>query len=268
MPRAAGNFGAYEYVLRDRATGKYIREETLHFPSVTTVIKASIDKPQLLNWVERTTLEGVAALSSQRTALGLGRDGSLYDALTDADWTGQLLKENRMRWTDVRDEAGDRGHEEHRWLEKLAKLQLAGQEELADEQAREMMDSTNGYTRATAKWWLETTPYVIASEKFVCDLKYGYAGTFDLMIAGEPFPVIVDLKSRADHLGAYESDGIQVSAYMTAMQNKVKDAEFYDGALLIIHPNGEYNYDFIDVNPDIFLHMLAAYKARFPKGGD
>ena len=256
MARAAGSGGHYEFVLKNLSTGRYQPDITIKLASVTTVLSAVLGKPFLVDWAARVTREGIAAwidgqLNSQGTTCA-----DVVDVLLDPEWAYEVLKDNSLRWQDIRDDAADRGKAEHATLEFLANAALKGDSGDSDSIAHRMLDNpkTTGFAKATSQWWLDTQPEVVASEAFVYDLREGYAGTVDLVTTDK----VIDLKSRANHLGPYDSDHIQVGAYWSAIKSM---GEFCpEGrSVLVIHEDGTYIEEDSKIDPWTFLDLLSVY---------
>jgi hypothetical protein len=257
MARAAGNGGQYIYRLFNLETGRYDHEHELRFSSVTTVIKAVLASPALSIWLKNQTMDNIAGMAAVLQGAEIAPE-AILDMISDGDWLREYMKENRLRTEDIRDEASDRGKEEHYHLEQLGKIALYFDSHAADEQARKYLDSRNGWRRATGGLWLALEPDIVAVEEPLVHLGHRYAGTADVLSREGT----ADLKSRGAKKVVYESDHIQSGAYQMA-------AKEYEGlypsvgphrSVWLIREDGTFCVE-TDLYPeDTFLDLLSVYR--------
>lgn len=268
MARAAGDTGTYDFVLRRKDSGKYDLDCKLEFDSVTTVISAVLAKPFLVGWAFNYALEVVKVIvdKDREGHLSWSPDPNeglvdVLELLSSPDDLDEFIKENRLHHKDVKNDAADRGKEEHVHLETLANLALDEDHQAADDVARRWLASekSTGYRRATAAWWLDHEPKVVASEAFLLSKQHWFAGTCDLITEGE----VIDLKSRRAGLGMYDSDDIQTGAYEIALEEQTGIVR--SRYVLVIHEDGTYDYEDAKIDQTAFLDLLQVYRKL--KGG-
>ena len=244
MPRAAGNSSHYEFVLR-RASGSYDKDVVISLPSVTHVIKSVLSKP-LDNWIYGTTVDNISGMISvfmdDHSVGHLDNEYHLFETLTDGDMLREYLKENRLRPEDVANDASTRGTREHEMLEHLAKAYLESDETAAEQIARRTLarDSSSPWAKATAAWWLERYPTVVASEEVLHSLKLGVAGTVDLIVSAGGYHEVIDLKTRGAGKVAYRSDFVQLDGY-SDMWEEMTDKLVLDCTVLVVRDDGTYD---------------------------
>src|SRR5678809_798241 len=199
MPRAAGSGTHYEFVLREAGTGNLLEDHTIRLPSVTTIIKAVLAAPALINWAYRQTVESVEILHDHK-ALDL-----------EVDDLDALLEHAKLRPNAVRDSRGEEGSATHRYLERL--VATGGRARPSDE--REI---------ALQRWYVSHGPRrasnVEGSEVIVWSLAHEFSGTVDLIWWDhEGQLTITDLKTRNSNAReGYVSDLAQVAAYKIAYE--------------------------------------------------
>jgi hypothetical protein len=179
----------------------------------------------------------------------------IVDMLADGDWLREYLRENKLRPEDVKDAAADRGKEEHLHLEMLAKKALHFDGHEADELARHYRDSKNGWRRATGNLWLDLQPQMVASEQFLYNLAWGYAGTADALTTEG----VADLKSRGAKKVIYESDHVQAGAYALAARGNGFEVGPHR-SIWLIREDGSYTVESDMYDEDLFLDILNVYR--------
>lgn len=260
--RAAGDSTHYTWVLRDLSTGKYDTTSTISLPSSTSVISRVLAKPQLPGWAYRTTLDSIAGVV--QAFEGTEYEADLIDTFGDAEMAAQYLKENALTPDDVTKIAQVRGKLAHKALEDLADVALRGDDAAADAYASRILDkdTSTPFDKATASWWVDRQPSIMASEMRMHSLEYGYAGTVDLIWRDEEGRVtITDLKSRRAGLTSYESDHIQVGSY-SIMYEEMNPVTVECETVLVVRDDGTWDEYTSDLdNRGIFLDLLSVYQA-------
>jgi hypothetical protein len=272
VPRAAGNSTHYaDEIWRPHYTGPQDERTDVvrALPSVTTIIKSTVANPVLVGWAYRTTRDVIAGLISElRSYPDFDHENgmSLLDMLEDADVLEELLKENRLRLSDITKMHQDRGTAEHWHLEELCKL-AARDPESALLRAQRYVKAPNGWRRGIGAWWLTNEPTVIAAERVLPNPNAGYCGSVDLIWETRGGALgITDLKTRLDERVAYDSDEFQVDAYADAwVANGGREPDFR--AVLVVREDGTVldHRDFT-IERGSFPKVLDLYNAR--KGGE
>lgn len=266
MGRAAGNGGHYTYVLRDLSTGKYDLSNTIDLPSVTTIIGKVLSKPAIIGWTYRETRDAISGLvqvllSADREAHP-DIEADILELLSEPEMLEEYLKENRLRPEDQKHEAADRGKKAHTALEDLAKLAINEDAAASDRMAGRILEKQRStpFDRATASWWLDRSPEVVATEARLKSLKHMFAGSADLVWRdGDGNMVMSDLKSRKEGQPAWESDHIQVGAYSLAWEEQTGQAIDIE-TVLVVRADGTWDeYESKLDNRAIFLDLLSAF---------
>lgn len=261
MPRAAGDTPHYEYHLFNKATGEYEPKEKIVLPSVTTIIGAVLAKPGIPGWYAKKMAEGVAALVEHSDFSDSDLD--LNDILTDPEILIEWMKENAVHPDDIRDELADQGKEKHEILELLCGLPT---EEQMDAAAA-LADGDDPFAQAIGKWWVKRRPHVIASEVRLRSLRWGFAGTADLVYQAPVLgsrtmlgPVcMTDLKNRSEGKGMYESDDAQTGLYKVAWDEMHPLKPIAKRTVLLARDNGSFNEYPATIPLDICLKLLDIY---------
>ena len=264
MARAAGNKSYYTFNLYNEGSGKHDKSKSIQLDSVTSIISATLAKPALVWWAYATTVEAISGMVAAHLEADEGHPDiitDILDTLSDADELGAYLKENRLRPEDQRDEAASRGSEAHDFLKLLSK---SGMVELtqADKVAqRSLRDDPEGYRKGLSDWWMTRKPRPEASEKMLISLKHQYAGTVDLVYwDANDMLVLMDLKTRKEGGKAYDSDYIQVGAYVMAW-NETHREQINRGTVLIVQPNGKWEETVSPFANEVFLDLVSVYRA-------
>lgn len=255
MPRAAGSGAFYTFRLFNKSTGKYDKDVTIDLPSSTTIVKATLAAPQLVGWAYRTTRDSIAGL------LEYADPETLELIAGDGDVLEEWLADNKMRPDDVRDERAEEGTAAHKTLETLSELSMKD-EEAALLAAQKIIDKPPKDLSqvAVADWFIKTTPTVIASEKVLPNLRYGYCGTCDLVYLREGNHVcVLDLKTRRAGLYPYTSDEFQVDSYMVAYNSNNPKTPATVGSVLIAYDDGTWREQDLRIAPGSFLTLLEVW---------
>lgn len=212
---------------------------------VTTLIGDGLPKPALIGWAANTT----AAYAVDH-----------WDELAGETPSKRLDVLKRARYLDL-DTASKRGTEVHDLAEKLSHdIEIEVPDELA------------GYVESAVKFLDEWKPQTILTECVVASRKWGYAGTFDLLMRlPDGRVVLADYKTSRS--GIWGETSLQLGAYANA--DVYLDAEgneqdmaglgITDGMAVWIRSDG---YDVYSVDLDegfkIFTHVM--WVARQAKG--
>ena len=266
MGRAAGDGSHYTFVLRNLSTGKYDSSATISLPSVTSVIGRVLAKPALIPWTYRETRDAISGMVAVHLASSGGHPDTvddLLDVLADSDALEAYLASNQLRPQDQKDEAAVRGRKAHGALEKMAELALEQDGTAADALANRILDKPQStpFDRASASWWLDREPEVVATETFLWSLQHGFAGTVDLVWRdNEGALTITDLKSRKAGQPAWESDHIQVGAYSLIWEEQTGEKADKQ-SVLVVRADGTWDEYVSNVdNEAVFLDLLSVYK--------
>jgi len=264
MPRLVGDSKFYTFHLR-QGNGRYSQDFTISLPSVTSIIHSVFAAPALQRWNYSQTRDSIAGLAAVSKGFDAENGLSLIEMIEDGDVLEEWLALNKMRPEDISREAMERGSREHETLEGLARTALAEGPEAAAEQASKL--GTNGasspWAYATADWWLTRLPRVVASEQVVYQLEPhgGFAGSLDLVYEVPRAPIVgtkrvlMDLKSRKEGAGIYDSDEIQVSAYELAWtQNSGLPVD--EKSILVVREDGTWIEEEATVPAKVFLNLL------------
>jgi hypothetical protein len=210
-PKAHAYYG--EIKENSRSEGGYSYVQSSRLPGVSTISKhldGSVEG--LLYWAVKLELIGIAKLAVK--ALDEGRDMTW---LCEQESIRRELSEAGLAWTDIRDEAAQRGDLSH---ELQVAIFTGGQPSL-----KAFPDDQRGYGQALFTWVRDRAPQPIAVETVTADLSIGVAGTFDLMAEVDPdrfdslpfeidrpFTILSDAKSRESGKDR-RSDHIQLTGY-------------------------------------------------------
>lgn len=234
--RLAGSGTHYTLALLDQ---KGNPKATYEFPSVTHILDSVVAKPRLTQWMYKQAILGTSELLSKYgTALP-----------TDPKSLHQLMRDNKLDPTAVRDKAGLHGDELHELVEQLAAT--GGVPE-------------NDDTRGLLSWWQNrglTPAHILASEVAVVSFKHGYAGTIDLVyrhpVTGKL--VMTDIKT-GNYI--YHTHYLQGEAYKIAWEEagnppveKVSIVHLHDK-----ETDGWGEYVSQDVTAEQWLHIVEIYK--------
>lgn len=202
----------------DRRGGFYFINER-PYVSVTTVIQALDKSAQLMYWFGREVYRAMVVNPNidERTALN-----SPYK---------------------TRDKAAERGKTVHSIVEswKTTKTKI-----------QNIPDPYKGYADAFYSWVNQNGVELLEQEKTVVSEKYSYAGQLDILAKVNNRLAVIDIKTNKDGR-IYETYHLQISAYINAL--KENGVEINEGHVLVLSPEGTYNYGQITDCFDVFLKL-------------
>jgi hypothetical protein len=211
---------------------------------VTTLIGDGMPKPALINWAANTT----AAYAVDH-----------WDELAEATPSIRLETLKKARYSEL-DLAGKRGTEVHDLAEKLA-----------HDQEVDVPDELAGYVESAVRFLDEWKPETLLTETVVASRKWGYAGTFDLLMRlPDGRTVLADWKTTRS--GIWGETALQLGAYANADVHLASDGEhpmddlgIDTGMAVWIRADG---YDVYEVDLEqgfkVFTHVM--WVARQAKG--
>jgi hypothetical protein len=204
---------------------------------VTSLIGDGLPKPALVGWAANTT----AAYAVDH-----------WDDLAAETPSKRLGILKRARYLDL-DAASKRGTEVH---------QIA--EQLSHDVEVEVPDELAGYVESAVKFLDEWQPQVLLTEAVVASRKWGYAGTFDLLMRlPDGRVVLADYKTSRS--GIWGETSLQLGAYANAdvyldadgVEQPMAELGITDGMAVWIRADG---YDVYAVDLDegfkIFTHVM------------
>lgn len=181
------------------------------------------------------------------------------------DWAAKLAMEGK-RWRDVRNEAGERGHNAHHLLLQIL---TGGEATLAD-----LPDDHRPYGQAGFRWVRARRPKVIETERMVASAEHRYAGRFDLLAEIDDVRTLADFKS-VTKWSYRRKDGVLTEETYPPYDENLLQLDLYQGALiesgyepaergLVVRlgPDGNYDETYVDLAPDRGLCILKAYRAK------
>lgn len=172
-----------------------------------------------------------------------------------------------FNWRDIRDEAGGRGRHAH---DLLLRALLDERTSLSD-----LPDEFRAWGQAAFRWLLLRKPKVIQAECMVASVEHGFAGRFDLFAQIGFERVRVDWKTvtswahKRDSEGKptdevlppYAENALQLDGYeLAAVESGYDPADH--GLVVRLGPDGEFDETPVQLDPQRFLGVLAAYRAR------
>jgi hypothetical protein len=201
------------------------------YPSVTSILGATVPKPALVGWAARTVAEWAVDHSSEW--------GDISDRQAKVD----LLKGSPYR---DRDKAADVGTAVHAHAEAIAN----GYPSTVSDDVAPFVE---GFERFLSDWH----PEYIETEATVFSDEYGYAGTLDA-IARIPGLGVVLLDTKTSKSGVYPETALQLAAYEAADFIGRNDGETSDSmpeieatAVLHLRPEG---YRLVPLRIDHLTH--------------
>lgn len=241
-----------------RAEGGYSYVQSSRLPGVSTIAKhldASVEA--LLYWAVKLEQTGIAKLAVR--ALEQGHDMSW---LQSQESIRAQLAEAGLSWTDIRDEAAERGNLSH---QLQVEIFTGGKPSLSM-----FPDDQRGYGQALFSWVRDRRPRPIAVERVTASLALGVAGTFDLMAEVDPdrfdslpfeidrpFTILSDAKSRESGKDR-RSDHIQLIGYEASNRACEIGATDHRLALLLL-PDGTYKEKWCVATEADFAAALVAH---------
>lgn len=213
-------------------------------PSVSTIAKyLDPDPTGLMYWSSNLTCEGVAQLAGQNGGLPVTGEG-----------IKAALREAKLTWRDVRDQAAQRGTDVH---ERIFAA-LSDRSTLPD--LSDLSDDDRGFGQAAIRWWGDRQPRPIMAEAMTADAEHGFVGRFDLLCELDGERVLVDAKTRLK-LSARLSDHCQLAGYRMAIE-AAGQGEVDRMLILILGPDGEYREVEGEATDEDFLAALSAYQSN------
>ena len=269
----------YTFVLVDPWTGKIRQDVELALPSVTHIIEKTLAKPELIEWAYRRTVDNISGLvdllwNDER----IEHAEDLIKSLRDAEELDDYLTENRLRPSDVAEDASEAGQEGHAFLAKLAMAALEADAEAAVALAQRTLkrSGVSGHNVAIAKWWLSVDPDVVASEKTVVSTRHRFAGTLDILRRRDDTYTVTDLKCRSEDrpcgvehrtresaikchvVSAYTSDHLQTGGYSIALAEEGLPVSLR--TVLVAKADGTFDEVDSDMPEDLFLNLVELHR--------
>lgn len=210
-------------------------DELEYYPSVTTILSASVPK-ELSGWGQKIGIEAMLELLQE----GI-EPTSLEEAL-------MLGKERNLLWWQQRDKAATRGTGAHDVFENLSNGEVP---DLAD-----VDELYRGHAQGVFAFWADHDPKPIVSEILVGSLEHGYTGRLDAVFEIDGSPVLVDLKTSKS---VYDSHHLQLDGYRYALAEcgYPKPEELW---ILRTTDEGEYEVVPSPVEDGAFLSLLQSYR--------
>ena len=233
---AKGSVGGYAFTRGSRLTG---------VSTIAKFLDANVDP--LLWWAVGLDQVGIAELAERDMSTGAD-----VTWLSDPERIKSRLKDEKTRWSDVRDRAADVGTTVHEDVFHA----------LARDETPDLADRTDverGFAQGVLRWWMDNSPQVIAAEAVTVDFSKGYAGRFDLLCEIDGERVLVDAKTRATGR-IRKSDHVQLEGY-----NEANLACGIGGSdrrvALLLSPDGSYREHESVAKPSDFYAALLACEA-------
>lgn len=173
-----------------RGGGRVYVWEGREYPSVTTILGATVPKPALVGWAARATAEWAVDHRDEWTDL------------SDRQAAVDLLKGAPFR---DRDRAADVGSAVHHYAERIAKG------ETVTDAPEDVVPFIPHFARFLDEW----KPSYIETEATVFSVEMGYAGTLDA-IARIPGLGVVLLDTKTSRSGVFAETALQLAAYEAA----------------------------------------------------
>lgn len=230
------------------AKGGYAGKQASRLTGASTIAKyldANVDP--LLWWAVGLDQVGIAELAEED--MRADRDVTW---LSSHELIKDRLKEEKRRWSDVRDRSAETGTNVHEQVfHALARGETPN---LADR-----TEAERGFAQAVIRWWMENKPEVIAAEQVTVNYATGFAGRFDLLCEIDGERVLVDAKTREKGVDR-KSDHVQLPGYEDA--NVACGIGSSDRQIvLVLRPDGFYNAVPCVGTRDDFQAALIACKA-------
>jgi len=226
-----------------RPSGRYWRYELdrKKVPSVTTLINAGVPKPALVGWAARIAAEYTAEHIDEIARLDKPAIVELVKGAADRE----------------RNAAAATGTDVHKLAERLA----GGEHVDVPEGLAGLVD---GYLAFVNDW----QPEIVAVEAGICNRRWWYAGTFDILARFNDVCALVDIKTGAS--GVWPDACLQIAAYRHAEVmldpegREVPMPATQAGYALWLTGDGGYQLLPMESGPDIFAVFLhAAHVAAF-----
>jgi hypothetical protein len=230
--------GGYSFVRDSRLTG------------VSTPVKAlDTNTDPLCWWAAKLDQYGIAQLVEES-------DPSNLEWLRDPAEINRALKEAKLTWFHVRDQAATRGSNVHE------RIFLALSQDDRPPSLASLAEDERGYGQAALKWWRDRKPTPLYAEQVTLCAEHRVAGRFDLLCEVDGERILIDAKTR-EKGQVRRSDHAQLAGYELCNASCGIGASDRQLAL-ILTPWGEYReFDCLS-DADDFLAALEAYR----RGGD
>jgi hypothetical protein len=243
--------------------GRYDRNTAIELPSVTTIVQATMPKPQLVGWAARQTIDAVVGIVSAHERDLVVDPQALehfLDTFTDPDMLEEYIQENGLHRDVVLDEASTRGQKAHDLLKTLCSLHAMSPESATSHAVEVLLGrhKADNFQRAVARFWSEKKPVPLLSETVVYNLSLRYAGRLDMVIQGPNGSILIDLKTRRAGLGAYTSDEAQLGGYDLALRDMGLEAPA-QRMVLLAYDDGTYDLKEAKLPSDIFVDLVGQY---------
>lgn len=229
----------------NRGKGHSYEIDARRADGVTTLIRDGMPKPALINWAANTTA-------------GYAVDN--WDDLSAMPLSKRLDVLKRARYVEL-DTAAKRGTEVHQLAERLSHGdEIEVPEELA------------GHVESAVKFLDEWKPEVVMTEAVVASRKWGYAGTFDLLMRlPDGRVVLADYKTSRS--GIWGETALQLGAYANADvfldasgdEHPMSDLGITGGMAVWIRADGYDVYE-VDLAQGFRIFQHVAWVARQAKG--
>jgi len=168
-----------------RGGGRVYVWEGREYPSVTTILGATVPKPALVGWAARATAEWAVDHRAEWTDL------------SDRQAAVDLLKGAPFR---DRDRAADVGSAVHHYAERIAR----------GETVTDASEDVAPFIPHFARFLDEWEPEYVETEATVFNLTAGYAGTLDAIAVIRGKTYLLDTKTGRD---VYPDVALQLAAY-------------------------------------------------------
>lgn len=228
------------------AKGGYAFAKGSQLVGVSTPSKAlDTNTDPLCWWASKLDQMGVAQLVEQS-------DPENLEWLRDPSEINRALKDAKLTWYHVRDQAAVRGTNVHEQI-FLALATAKRPPSLAA-----LSEEERAYGQAAIKWWRDRKPKALYAEQVTLCEEEGVAGRFDLLCEIDGERVLVDAKTR-EKGAVRRSDHAQLAGY--ELCNRSCGIGPSDRQLaLILTPWGEYREFECLSDADDFLAALEAFR--------
>lgn len=220
--------------------GAYYNIEGVKYPSVTTILRV-INKPALITWLQKRAAEKAL------------EDPAVYDTPQKVMAALEL----------DRDSAGQRGSTAHAVAHEYVRFL---KKEITEDDLRPYQDDP--YYPAIVSFFETLKPEIIASELTVFNREHVYAGTLDLLATmqdGKRY--VVDWKTAK---AVWPEYSLQIEAYRQCdgaiVPGDPSTLEKWDGplaeagAVVLLKPNGTFQFHKVPADFEVFLAALALYR--------
>ena len=181
------------------------------------------------------------------------------------DWASKLATEGK-RWKDVRNEAGERGHNTHHLLLQL----LTGD----DASLAALPEDHRAHGQGAFKFVRTRKPQVIETERMVASAEHRYAGRFDLLADIDGIRTLADAKTltrwaykrkdgelTTEKYPPYDENLLQLDLYQGGLiESGYEPAE--RGLIVRLGPDGNFDETYVELEPERGLAILHAYRAK------